>query len=55
MRLSSNGTMKEYLFRHLCEPLASRLNASLLHAVAYVLLFLVVAWIMHRRNWIVKI
>jgi predicted acyltransferase len=51
----SRRTLKKYLFRHLFEPLASPVNASLLHAVAFVLLFLGIARIMHRRNWIVKI
>jgi predicted acyltransferase len=36
-------------------PLASPINASLLWALAYTALMFLVAWIMYKRNWIVRV
>jgi len=44
-----------YVFDHVFAPLASPVNASLLFALSYVLLFLGIAWVMYRFKWFVKI
>jgi predicted acyltransferase len=36
-------------------PLASPVNASLLYAVAYVLLMFAIAYGMYRRKWFLKV
>jgi len=46
---------KTMLFERYVEPLASPYHASLLWAVAYVLTFLVLAWIMYRKAIFIKI
>lgn len=47
------------LGRHLYQPLLDTglapVNASLLHAVAFVLVMYAVAWFMHRRHWFIKL
>ena len=48
-------TLKGWLYQGWFLPLASPVNASLLFAVAFVLLHFVVAWVMWRRRWFVKI
>ncbi len=59
--------LKTFLYDHLCAPfaspdtapflgfLATPKNASLLWALGYVLLLYAVAWLMHRKNWILKV
>lgn len=48
-------TLKGFLYQACFVPLASPPDASLLFAVAFVLGHLVVAWVMWRRKWFVKI
>ena len=48
-------TLKSFLYREFFVPCASPLNASLLFAVAFVLGHFVIAWVMWRRKWFVKI
>ncbi len=48
-------TLKGFLYRDFFVPLASPLNASLLFATAFVLGHFVIAWVMWRRKWFVKI
>jgi predicted acyltransferase len=48
-------SLKAWLYARWFAPLASPLNASLLFAVAFVLVFLALAWVMARRQWIVKL
>jgi predicted acyltransferase len=36
-------------------PLASPINASLMYALAYTLLMFVVAWVLYRRQWFLKV
>ncbi|MBI2497667.1 MAG: DUF5009 domain-containing protein [Opitutae bacterium] len=48
-------TLKSFLYQKCFVPLASPPDASLLFAVAFVLGHLVVAWVMWRRKWFVKI
>lgn len=47
------------LGRHLYQPLLDTglapVNASLLHAVAFVLVMYAVAWFMHRQHWFIKL
>jgi predicted acyltransferase len=44
-----------YVYRNFFEPLASPPNASLLYALANVLVCYLAAWIMHRRGWILRV
>lgn len=46
--------LKTYLYERFFVPLASPINASLLWALAYVLLLYLVAWAMYRKQWFVK-
>jgi len=46
---------KRTIFGSVFAPLASPVNASLLYAVTYVLLMFAIAWIMHRRNWYLRV
>lgn len=46
---------KTMLYERFSEPLAQPIHASLLWALAYVLTFLVLAWIMYRKAIFVKI
>jgi predicted acyltransferase len=48
-------TWKTMLYERFFAPLASPIHASLLWALAYVLTFLVLAWIMYRKAIFVKI
>ncbi|MBZ5568652.1 MAG: heparan-alpha-glucosaminide N-acetyltransferase domain-containing protein [Acidobacteriia bacterium] len=48
-------TCKAWVYRNLFAPLAQPLNASALYASAYVLAFLVLAWVMYRNKIFVKI
>lgn len=46
---------KTYLYERIFAPLAQPYHASLLWASAYVLTFLVLAWIMYRKAIFIKI
>ena len=48
-------TYKAWVYRNLFAPLAEPMNASALYASAYVLAFLVLAWVMHRNKIFIKI
>jgi predicted acyltransferase len=48
-------TLKAWIYTRVFTPYLSPLNASLGFAVAFVALFLGVAWLMWRKRWIVKI
>ena len=43
------------VYRGVFAPLASPVNASLLWALAYTALMFLVAWIMYRRHWVVRV
>lgn len=45
----------EAIYQGIFAPLASPINASLLWAVSYTGLMLLVAWVMYRKSWIVRI
>lgn len=47
--------LHEWAYEHLFAPLASPVNASLMYAIAYVLLMYLIAYVMYRRNWFVRI
>ena len=47
-------TLRAWIWRNIYEPLASPPNASLLYSASFVALFWIVAWVMYRRNWIVR-
>ncbi len=42
-------------FRSVFAPLASPVNASLLYAIGFVLLFLGVSYLMYRMKWFIKV
>jgi predicted acyltransferase len=46
---------KSWMFAHFFAPLASPVNASALYGVANVLVLYVVAWVMYRREWFVRL
>lgn len=48
-------TLKGYIYKAVFVPLASPVNASLLFALAFVLLHFVFAWFLWRKKWFVKI
>ncbi len=48
-------SLRAWLFQQLFAPLAAPINASLLYAVAYVLLMYLLAWGMHRRGWYLRV
>jgi predicted acyltransferase len=43
------------IYEHLFVPIASPYNASVLYALAYVGVMFVLAWVMYRRGWFVRI
>jgi predicted acyltransferase len=47
--------LKEYIYASWFSPVAGPYNASLLYAMAYVLLMFLIAWVMWKRRWFVKI
>ena len=48
-------TLGRFIFDRIYAPLASPINASLLYALTYVLLFFAVSYVMFRRRWFVKV
>jgi predicted acyltransferase len=48
-------SLRDYIYQAVFEPLASPLNASMLHGIAFSLLMYLVAYVMYRRKWFVKI
>jgi predicted acyltransferase len=51
----SQTSLRALIWQNVFLPLASPANASLLFALAHVLLFFCVAWWMYRKNWIVRV
>jgi predicted acyltransferase len=47
--------LKTWIYQTMFVPLASPVNASLLFALAFVLVFLVIAWALWRKKWFLKI
>lgn len=48
-------TLKTWIYQGLFVPLASPVNASLLFAIAFVLVFFLFAWLLWRKKWFLKI
>lgn len=47
--------LKTWIYQTMFVPLASPVNASLLFALAFVLVFLAIAWALWRKKWFLKI
>jgi predicted acyltransferase len=47
--------LHQWLYVNLFAPFASPYNASLLFAISYVLLMYLIAYVMYRRGWFVRI
>ena len=47
--------LRGWIFTHVFAPLASPINASLLYAIAYVLLMYGIAYVMYRRGWFLRV
>ena len=47
-------SFQQAMFRSAFAPLASPVNASLLYAVANVVFFYLIAWLMYRRGWFLR-
>ncbi|HTP89646.1 MAG TPA: DUF5009 domain-containing protein [Bryobacteraceae bacterium] len=47
--------LRGWIFTHVFAPLASPINASLLFALAYVLLMYAIAYVMYRRGWFLRV
>jgi predicted acyltransferase len=48
-------SLRDYIYQTVFQPLASPLNASMLHGIAFSLLMYLVAYLMYRRKWFIKI
>jgi len=48
-------TLEGWVYRTAFEPLASPINASLLYAIANVLFYFLLIWIMYRRGWFLRV
>lgn len=53
-RYAARSGLQEWLMANVFNPVASPVNASLLYAVANVLLLYAVAWLMYRRGWFLR-
>ncbi len=51
---SGGVSLQSIIYENAFAPLVSPINASLLYALANVLLLYAVAWVMYRRGWFVK-
>jgi predicted acyltransferase len=47
--------LRDAIYHRVFAPLASPINASLMYALAYTLLMFVVAWVLYRRQWFLKV
>jgi predicted acyltransferase len=47
-------TLRVWLYEALFAPLASPRNASLLYAISYMLLMLLIAYGLHRKGWYLR-
>lgn len=48
-------TLRVWLYETLFAPLASGNNASLMYAIAYVLSMYLIAWLLYRRKWFLRV
>lgn len=51
----SGRSLHGWAYQTLFQPIASPINASLLYAIAYVLLMYVLAYFLYRRRWFLKV
>jgi predicted acyltransferase len=54
LKTGAGASWKTVVFQNVFAPLASPVNASLLYAIANVLLLYAVAWFLYRRKWFVR-
>jgi predicted acyltransferase len=47
--------LRDWLYQHIFAGIASPYNASLLYAVTYVLMMYLLAWLLYRRGWFVRV
>ena len=47
--------LRDWLYEHLFSQLASPYNASLIYSVSYVLVMFLIAWVLYRRGWFVRV
>ncbi len=55
IHVSGDVTLRTWLFDNIFRPIASPYNASLLYAIAYVLLMYVIAYALYRRRWFLRV
>lgn len=48
-------SLRHWIYSHFFAGIASPYNASLLYAIAYVLLLYLIGWVMYRRRWFVRV
>lgn len=48
-------SLGSYVFGNYFAPLASPINASLLYALAWVVLVFLVSWFFYRRRWFLRV
>jgi len=53
----ADGTvsLRDYIYQMVFAPMASPVNASMLHGISFALLMYLVAYVMYRRKWFIKI
>jgi len=55
LKFADGSTLGRALYAPLRDSGLAPVNASLLHAIAFVLVMYAVAWLMHRKHWFVKV
>jgi predicted acyltransferase len=55
LKFADGSTLGRALYAPLRDSGLVPVNASLLHAIAFVLVMYAVAWLMHRKHWFVKV
>ena len=48
-------TLHAWLYSHCFASVATPYNASLLYAIAYVLVLYLFAWVLYRRGWFLRV
>ena len=55
VKFADGSTLGRVLYAPLRDSGLAPMNASLLHAIAFVLLMYAIAWLMYRKHWFVKV
>ncbi|HEY8880772.1 MAG TPA: heparan-alpha-glucosaminide N-acetyltransferase domain-containing protein [Roseateles sp.] len=55
VKLADGGSLGRALYAPLRDSGLAPMNASLLHAIAFVAVMYAIAWLMHRRRWFIKV